>query len=263
MRIKMTVNDKSGGLCEVTQLTGTRVDENFISHEDTAGYVCEHMMEIYVNEKKAATLVCTPSNLAYLVLGRLLTEGIISGIQDIESLYICDSGNVAKVFMQNEPALKAADVVEPTCCTGNRTLLQNIDIDWLKPLQKVEIIPENVFRLAKEFAAGSKIHGRTSGTHSCYLQYDGKTVFSCEDIGRHNALDKCIGYMLEKELEPLRCILFTTGRVPTDMVKKAVAAGVGTLVSKAVPTDAAVEMAEKYNLNLICKAWPDSYVVYA
>jgi FdhD protein len=45
------------------------------------------------------------------------------------------------------------------------------------------------------------------------------------------------------------------------MVRKAVAAGVGGLVSKAVPTDAAVKMAGMYNLNLICRAWPDSFVV--
>jgi FdhD protein len=67
--------------------------------------------------------------------------------------------------------------------------------------------------------------------------------------------------MVKNKLEPLECLLFTTGRVPTDMVRKAVAASIGGLVSKAVPTDAAIEMAEKYNLNLICKAWPDSFVI--
>jgi FdhD protein len=67
--------------------------------------------------------------------------------------------------------------------------------------------------------------------------------------------------MVKNKLEPLKCMLFTTGRVPTDMVRKAVMAGVGGLVSKAVPTDAAVKMANMYNLNLVCRAWPDSFTI--
>jgi FdhD protein len=261
MGIGMTVNDKSSGIWEVTELTMTVVEATHETHSETEMYVCEHMIDVYVNERKAASLVCTPSNLEYLVLGRLLTEGIISGVSDVETLYICDNGNTAKVFVNNSPRLKVSEAAEPTCCTGNRLLLQNIKDDWMKPVAYVPVSCENVFTLTREFAAGSKIHGKTKGTHSCYLQCGGETVFQCEDIGRHNALDKCIGYMVKNSLNPLECMLFTTGRIPTDMVKKAVAAGVGCLVSKAVPTDAAVEMAKMYNLNLICRAWPDSYTV--
>ena len=82
-----------------------------------------------------------------------------------------------------------------------------------------------------------------------------------EDISRHNALDKAVGHMLLTAADPAGCILYTTGRVPADMVQKAVMAGVPVLVSKSVPTDAAVELAEEYRLQLLCKAWPDSYTV--
>lgn len=83
-----------------------------------------------------------------------------------------------------------------------------------------------------------------------------------EDIGRHNALDKCIGYALLEQLDLSECILFTTGRVPTDMVQKVIAAGIPVLASKAVPTDQAIELAKKYHLNLICRAWPDRMEIY-
>jgi FdhD protein len=141
--------------------------------------------------------------------------------------------------------------------------MQNADNLTLKPIDYVELSYKNIFALAGEFSKDSKttIHKKTKGTHSAYLQYKGETLYGCEDIGRHNALDKCIGYMVKNKLEPLECLLFTTGRVPTDMVRKAVSSGIGGLVSKAVPTDAAIEMATKYNLNLICKAWPDSFVI--
>lgn len=106
------------------------------------------------------------------------------------------------------------------------------------------------------------MHRQTGGTHSCYLGVRDKYVCSMEDIGRHNALDKCIGYALLEQLELSECILFTTGRIPTDMVQKVIAAGIPVLASKAVPTDQAIELAKKYHLNLICRAWPDRMEIY-
>jgi FdhD protein len=257
----MTVNDKSFGIIEVTSIDMKVVDTSYKTHIETGVYVCEHMLDIFVNEKKVASLVCTPLNLEYLVIGRLLTEGIITCVGDIETLYICDNGNLAKVFVKNNPKFKQSEASEPTCCTGNRQFLQNEDNLSLKPIGNALLSYERVFALAGDFAQGSRIHGKTKGTHSSYLQYQGKTVFVCEDIGRHNALDKCIGYMVKNKLNPIECMLFTTGRVPTDMVRKAILAGVGGLVSKAVPTDAAVKMADRYNLNLVCRAWPDSFMI--
>ena len=116
--------------------------------------------------------------------------------------------------------------------------------------------------MAKDFVKDSKIHRRTQGTHSCYLVVEGEVVFQAEDLGRHNAMDKAIGYAVRNGYNRQDCMLFTTGRVPTDMVQKVVFAGIPILVSKSVPTDEAVAMAQRYNLTLICKAWPDKFQLY-
>lgn len=228
----------------------------------TDSVVCEHFMDLVVNEKLTARLVCTPASLVELALGRLLTEGIISSGEDVESIYLCEQGNMAKVFLHKEVSLQPQVEQEPTCCTGNKMLLQNADEVHLHRLEKAEWKEEWIFALAHAFFKGSGLHKATKGTHSCYLGMAGEIVFSCEDISRHNAMDKCIGHAILEGLDRKKCILFTTGRIPTDMVKKAVAAGTPVLVSKAVPTDAAIQMAEKYNLTLICKAWPDKFEVF-
>ena len=62
--------------------------------------------------------------------------------------------------------------------------------------------------------------------------YKGKIVYSCEDIGRHNALDKAIGYALMHDYDFHECAVFTTGRLPIDMITKVIRAGIPLVASK-------------------------------
>lgn len=227
--------------------------------------VCEHFLDVYVDEQLTFRLTCTATHLPELILGRLFTEGWIESIWDVESITICESGRSARVFLQEN--LRGSDRQistdrEASCCIGNLTFLEKNGKRQLRELPGTEWQNAWVFALAEEFAGDSKLHRQTGGTHSCYLGVRDKCVCSMEDIGRHNALDKCIGYALLEQLELSECILFTTGRVPTDMVQKVIAAGIPVLASKAVPTDQAIELAKKYHLNLICRAWPDRMEIY-
>ena len=129
-------------------------------------------------------------------------------------------------------------------------------------MPKTQWKKEWIFALAGDFARGTLLHKKTKGTHSCYLGVAGETVFAVEDIGRHNALDKVIGYAALHHIAFEECIVFTSGRVPTDMVMKVIAVGIPVLASKAVPTDAAIELAQLRGLTLICRAWEDSFEIY-
>lgn len=227
-----------------------------------ATIIHEHNLDVSINETRAIRLVCTPTDLPELVMGRLVTEGIVSSAEDIEGIYICEQGTMAKVFLQKEIVWKTGDDRwEPTCCTGNQVMQANRFKQPLCPVKRVSWEPEWIFALTEAFAEDSRLHHSTAGTHSCYLAVKGNVLFHSEDIGRHNALDKCIGYALRQEIDRSECMLFTTGRVPTDMVQKVIAAGIPLLASKAVPTDEAIALAEQFHLTLICKAWPDSFVV--
>jgi len=77
-----------------------------------------------------------------------------------------------------------------------------------------------------------------------------------EDIGRHNAFDKVVGWALLNGVDLAKCMLYTSGRVPSDMASKAIRAGIPILVSKSVATDQGVALARAYGLTLICEAKP-------
>lgn len=86
-------------------------------------------------------------------------------------------------------------------------------------------------------------------------------VACCEDIGRHNALDKAIGTALVQDIDLRGCLAFTSGRVPTDMAVKAVRAGIPVLATCKVATDKAFELADEYGLALVTKAGRRSFSV--
>ena len=150
-----------------------------------------------------------------------------------------------------------------SCCTFNKTLNSHFFRDEeLKPVTPRPWSPQRIFELACAFESDTPVHKRTFGAHSCYLANEHEILYCYEDLGRHNAFDKVIGSALIDGVDLSGCIVFTSGRIPTDMAVKAVRAGVPIIVSKAVPTDLTIEMARKYDLTLICSAHHDSMKVF-
>lgn len=203
------------------------------SKREDVPLLSEHLLKICINGRSAIKLVCVAEDLTELVLGRLLTEGMIEGIQDIESLFICESGKKAEVRLMKETMDQSNERKMGTPLSWN---------------------PEWIFRLAEEFEADTPLHQKTKSTHSCFLSVGGTTLIRCEDIGRHNAMDKAVGHAIRRGIDLGQAIVYCSGRIPVDMAKKAIRAGIPVLVSKEAPTYEAVELAEAYGLTLICYA---------
>ena len=217
----------------------------------------ENLLSVYVNDILTMQLGCSASDLVELVVGRLFTEGIVEAVADIDAISVCEHSLRADVYLADRAAdfSRGAPCTVPTCCTQNRVLNDYFGRGRaLRSVQPIAWSPEWVFSVLEEFAKDKTSHARTRGVHSAYLATRDKILCVTEDIGRHNAFDKAVGWALMEQVDLSQCMLFTSGRVPTDMVTKAIRAGVPLLVSKAVATDKTVEIAREYNLTLICSA---------
>lgn len=207
----------------------------------------EHSIMVHVNGREVMEATCTGQYLAELVLGRLLTAGIIESADEVESICISESGEVGEVNLRDPGALRGV------MGEGLR----------LSPVEPMKWEKEWVFALADRLAEGMPLHQETFAVHSCFLSMRGEILFTCEDIGRHNAFDKVIGYALRNQVDLGQCIVYSSGRIPVDMAVKAIRAGVPVLAAKAVPTYEAVRLAKEYGLTLVCSARRDMMRVCA
>lgn len=226
-------------------VTGTLLDADGTCHERESLVIREHALSVFAGGTPVFQCVCTKTSLRYLVTGRLFTEGMISSVDQIEEIYFNKCENKADVILKDE-----AEFI-----TKSRK-------EHLSKFPGTEIRREWIFALAQEFSRGTELHHATQGTHSCLLGRKGAVLFACEDIGRHNAVDKAVGYALINKIPLGECILFSSGRVPADMVEKVAASGIPVLMSKAVPTAESIALADAYGLTLICRAWPEQCEIY-
>lgn len=226
----------------------------------------EHVVNVFVNGQRAMVLTCTGSHVEELVLGRLFTEGLIENANDVESISFAQDASDACVILKDHD--KGFDEYSgeqvDTCGAGTRNLVKRwVRIEDMPRCQTTTVRPEQIFCMARMFAEDTPLHTSTLGVHSCSL-YDGCAQLYCfEDMGRHNAFDKVVGGALLDGIEMDGLAVFSSGRVPMDMVTKAIRSGISMLVTKATPSTRSVALASKSGLALVGRARPDSFYVFS
>ena len=201
----------------------------------------EYTVHLICNGESILDIDCTNLDLKELVVGRLFAEKKIQNYSDVDSVDINEIND-------NESAVNV--------------LITNSNTKYDTSNRIPNINHESVISIINKFSDSSEIHNETKSTHSCYLAVGNKTVFETEDISRHNAVDKAVGYMLINNLNPTDCILYSSGRVPLDMIEKVGGANIPILVAKALPTDKAIQYAKDNNIVLIARARNGEYEIF-
>lgn len=115
-----------------------------------------------------------------------------------------------------------------------------------------EVSLKEIFSIAKDsFENPGPLFTETGCAHSCALIYQGEVKCCIEDIGRHNALDKVIGYALRHQIPIGASYVFTSGRISGDYLQKVIDAGFPMVVSRAAVTDKAVLLAKQSNVTIL------------
>jgi len=245
--------------------------------QQTLDYLAaEEPLEIRVNGSPLSVTMRTPGNDLELAAGFLLTEGIIRERRQIESLEHApqrkQSGkNVVEVRLSADAEfdgekLKRNFFVASSCGICGKTSIDAIRVRGIRaPNPGFRISPEVLCRVPEQLREAQPIFNRTGGLHGAALfDEEGELIEVREDVGRHNAVDKLIGWALLNQVSDLgNYMMLVSGRAGFEIVQKALAGGVPLLASVSAPSSLAVQLARELQLTLVGFLRGRRFVVYA
>jgi FdhD protein len=219
----------------------------------------EKELTISVNRKELVTVLCTPNMLNCLVLGFLYTEGIISGMDDVASMRVCDDESEADVRLVNaEYEIPKQRTLTSGCGGGVSFESQGQKVD-----SDLVVLPEEALSLMKQFLKKMELYKLCGGVHASALSDTKNLLVVSEDIGRHNTLDKIQGECLLKGISTRDRLLLSTGRVSSEMLLKAARMQVPIVVSRTSPTGRAILLARELGIALVGYARASKLSVYS
>jgi len=235
----------------------------------------EEPLEIRVDGTPVAVTMRTPGHDVELAAGFLFTEGMISSREQIAAIKsnAAEQGagrNVVDVELRDadfdREALRRNFFTASSCGICGKASIEAIrrrDLPVIEPGFRIE--PELLCRLPETLRGEQAVFNRTGGLHAAALfDAQGELVMVREDIGRHNAVDKVIGWALNEGCCPLRRhVLMVSGRGGFEIVQKALAAGIPVVASVSAPSSLAVKLAREAGLTLIGFLRGRRFVVYS
>jgi FdhD protein len=219
----------------------------------------EMALAIFVNRRELVTILCTPTKLNCLVLGFLYAEEIISGLDDVASLRVCEEESLADVTLGKPGYELPVQRTLTSGCGGGATFKsqgQKVDSDLVAS-------PEEVLSLMKQLQKEMVLYQVCGGVHTSALSDTKGLLVVAEDIGRHNTLDKIQGECLLRGLSTRDRLLLSTGRVSSEMLLKAAKMQVPVVVSRHSPTGRAVSFARDLGITLVGHARGGRLSVYS
>ena len=217
-----------------------------------------------------AVTMRTPGADFELAAGFLFTEGIVAARSDIAEIVYCNDRDVTDderynvVTVTCHPEVRAAGAprrahherhftIGSACGACGKANLDALEVRGVTPVQSnLTVSAEFISSLPNRLRASQPIFSTTGGLHAAALfGADGEAIAVREDVGRHNALDKAIGWALLDDRVPLRdAVLLVSGRSSFEIVQKAVVAGIPIVASVSAPSSLAVETARRFNITL-------------
>ncbi len=219
----------------------------------------EEPLEIRVGGQPLAVTMRTPGHDIDLAAGFLATEGVIGSTADLSEIKMCD-GNVADVTLAPGTPLPGQRLRRNFITTSACGVCGKESIDAIRvrarydvSADQVRVAPGLLAGLPDRLRAAQRVFASTGGLHAAGIFTAGGTMLALrEDVGRHNAVDKVIGWALREGRLPLAgCVLLVSGRASFELTQKALMAGMPILAAVSAPSSLAAELAEESGMTLV------------
>jgi FdhD protein len=233
----------------------------------------EEPLEIQIETRPVVVTMRTPGHDEELAAGFLISEGLIRRQSDVKKIQRdprSRTGNVLQVFLQPEVRVDFARLTRHVYASSSCGLCGKASIaavrQEFKPLRNGLVVrPAALLQAAEHLQKAQAVFARTGGLHAAALcDRDGQLVVLREDVGRHNAVDKVLGYGALQNLLPFdRHILLVSGRASFEILQKALAGRIPVVAAVSAPSSLAVEFADEAGITLVGFLRPDRMNIYS
>ena len=247
----------------------TSVERGVTSHR-TDGIVGEEPLEIRVRaggeRRTLGVTMRTPGGDFELAAGFLRGEGIVTTRTDVRTIRYCTDPDVDETQMYNvvtadlaldrlpdAPSLERHFHAGSACGVCGKASLDALSLSGHSAVTSaVRVAPEILYALPDELRGRQTLFGATGGLHAAGLfDETGELLAVREDVGRHNAVDKLLGWALLEGLRLSDALLMVSGRAGYEIAQKCLASRVPILCAVSAPSSLAVDLASRFGITLI------------
>lgn len=219
--------------------------------------VNERPLSVFLNNREIVTLMTVGDYPELLGLGYLVNQHMINDDDIIEMIEY--DAEIDTVVVRTERTTDYEEKLKRKILTsgcGQGTVFGDImdNLDDVHLPQNANLKTSDVETLLATIKATPSLYQKAGSIHACVLCKNATPLIYMEDVGRHNALDKIAGYMYQHDMVGGDYVIYTTGRMTSEMVIKAVSMGIPILISRSGATHWALELAQKAGLSLISRA---------
>jgi FdhD protein len=225
----------------------------------------ERALTIYLNAQEIVTAMTIGDYPEYLALGYLLnqnmlrTDDTVTGVDYDEDLAVA----VVRTERATDYEAKLKKKVQTSGCAQGTVFGDLMEVIENAALPPAELRTSWLYTLTHKINTTPSLYLEAGAIHGCVLAQEDRPLVYMEDVGRHNAVDKIAGWMFRHAVRPDDKIFYTTGRLTSEMVIKAVRMGIPILVSRSGFTAWGVELARKAGLTLVGRARGKRFVALA
>jgi FdhD protein len=234
----------------------------------------EAPLELRLGTRAFTVIMRTPGDDEELARGFLYTEGVIAKAADIvsitrpERLSGDEVGNVLSIELRpgaSAPPVERLFYSSSSCGVCGKASIAQLAVQAPPVDSKLAVKHQVLSALPARLRAAQRVFDETGGLHGAALFHpDGRVLQVREDVGRHNAVDKLVGWAVNEGRLPLAdFVLLVSGRVGYEIVQKAVAAGLPVVAAVGAPSSLAVDLAEQFGLTLVGFLREDGMNVYS
>lgn len=283
---KVSARPRVGNKVKVRRLEVRQSQTRWVSDELAVEEPLELRLVAGNERKTVAVTLRTPGNDFELAAGFLFGEGVIQQRSEIRRIAYCvdeeaaffrgdrrvdQRYNIVNVELRSEvlpelPALERHFFTTSACGLCGKASIESLSARGLSPVSSDSTVPAEVLRdLPEKLRKAQQLFDLTGGLHAAGLfDLEGNLIRLREDIGRHNAMDKLVGWaLLEGKLPLAKCIVVVSGRASFELVQKALTVGIPIFASVSAPSNLAVDLAASFGMTLTGFLRGERFNVYA